>query len=155
EGEQELLHLAALSIATVETDAIAVVEHGRLEEAEDRVDAAVVEEPEAAHLVALEPVVARVHERDVRHAEHADLLVEVPQGSDLDDLLLVLEARVAVRAEEAVARVERVAADAVETKPATDRDAVGAPAAGHEVPPRLLIARQGVVDRPDRVRRQR
>ena len=74
---------------------------------------------------------------------------------DLDDLLLVLEARVAVRTEEAVARIERVAADAVEAEPVADGDTVGPPAAGHEILPRLLVGRQRVLDLPDRVRRQR
>ena len=53
EGEQELLHLTALRIATVETDAVVVVEDRRLQEAKDRVDAPVVQEAEAAYLVAL------------------------------------------------------------------------------------------------------
>ena len=56
-------------------------EDGRAEEAEDGVDAAVVQEAEAAHL--RRPgagVVARMSmNADVRHAEHADLLVDVAQ----------------------------------------------------------------------------
>ena len=50
------------------------------------------------------------------HAEHADLLVEVAQVRDLDDLLLVLEARVAVGAEVSELRLEPVAAVAGEAE---------------------------------------
>ena len=49
----------------------------------------------------MEAVVAAVEERHRRHAEHADLLVHVPEVRDLEDLGLVLEARAAVGAEEA------------------------------------------------------
>ena len=61
-----------------------VAEHVRPVEAEGRVDAAVVQEPEAAHLRALVAVVPRAASPDRRHAEHADLLVEVPQVRSLN-----------------------------------------------------------------------
>ena len=70
-------------------------------EAEERVDAAVVEEAEAAHLIALVAVVAGAEERDRRHPEHADLLVQVPQVRDLELLGLALDRRLAGRPEEA------------------------------------------------------
>src|SRR5207249_1784839 len=68
----------------------------------------VVQEAEAAHLVSLEAG-ARDARRAIREAEHTDLLVEVPEVRDLEFLLLALEGREAVRAEEAARDVERVA----------------------------------------------
>ncbi len=144
-----------MRVATGEPDAVRVVEHRRLEEAEDGVDAAIVQEAEAADLIALVAVVARVQERDRRHAEHADLLVQVPQVRDLHDLLFVLEARVAVGAEVALTGIGHVAAVAVEAEPVPERDAVGAPAAEEEIAARLLIDRERVVERAHGIRRQR
>ena len=79
EGEDELLEVArARSSSRMKTR--------RVQEVEDGGDAAVVQEAEAAHLVAL-MLAARgrdVDERHVGHAEHADLLVGVPQVRDLE-----------------------------------------------------------------------
>src|SRR5262249_57841471 len=125
-----------------------VVEDGRVQEAEDGVDAAVVEEAEATDLIALEHVVECIDLARRRHPEHADLLVEVAQVRDLHDLLLVLEARVAVRAEEALARIQDVTPGAVEAEILNDRDAVGAAAATEEITPCLLVGGEGVVERP-------
>src|SRR6185369_3344168 len=63
--------------------------------------AAVVQEAEATDLIALEAVVAGTEEQDLRHAEHADLLVQVTEVRHLQVLRLVLERRLAVGAEEA------------------------------------------------------
>jgi hypothetical protein len=69
-------------------------------EAEERVDAAVVQEAEAADLIAEEAVVARVDAASRRHPKHADLLVHVAEVRDLEVLGLGLEARAAIAAEE-------------------------------------------------------
>ena len=58
-------------------------------EAEEGVDAAVVQEAEAADLIAQEVVVAREDAERVRHPEHADLLVQVAEVRDLEELRLV------------------------------------------------------------------
>src|SRR5690606_33639670 len=88
EGEQELLDLTALGVArrsrweragVGEGAELEGVERGRLEEAEERVGAAVVQEAEAADLVALEAVVAGIEEGHPRHPEHPDLLILVPE----------------------------------------------------------------------------
>src|SRR5207249_1359348 len=101
--------------------------------------------------VAVPGVVARDQEVDatgargvVREAEHADLLVEVPEVRDLELLLLSLEGREAVRAEEPARDVEGVAGVAllrvdrrVEVEGLTRR----------------LRAGERVVERADRIRR--
>ena len=123
-----------------------VAEHVGAMEAEGRVDAAVVQEAEAAHLRALVAVVPRAHPRDRRHAEHADLLVEVPQVRDLEHLGLVLERGEAVGAEEARspgrARGSRCSSKTVSVTGPMKRVASGERRA-HEL----------VVERADRVRR--
>ena len=129
------------------------VEHDRVVETEEDIDAPIVEEAETPHLRTLRTVVAGVEELNRRHAEHSDLLVQVAQVRDLHDLLLVLEARVAVGPEEPLARIGHVAAVAVEAEPVAERDAVGAPAAEEEALARELIARERVVEGADRVRR--
>src|SRR5439155_10905693 len=86
------------------------VENHRVVETKEGIDAPVMEEPETPHLGTFRAVVAGVEERNRWHAEHADLLVGVPEVRDLEELGLVLEAREAVGAEEAEGRVEKVAA---------------------------------------------
>ena len=119
EGEHELLDVAAL-LVVLEADGRpadgVVAEDVGVEEAEEGVDGAVVQEAEAADLRALERQVERRDAGDVEHAEHADLLVEVAQVRDLDDLHLVLEARLAVGAEVAELGLEAVAALAGEAE---------------------------------------
>ena len=73
-------------------------EHAGAEEAEDGVDAAVVQEAEAADLRA-----AR-RRADAGRAEHADLLVDVPQVRDLEHLGLALERAEARRCRRSRAR---------------------------------------------------
>ena len=126
------------------------VEHDRVVEAEEGIDAPVVEEPETPHLGTFRAVVAGVEERNRWHAEHADLLVGVPEVRDLEELRLVLEAREAVGAEEAIRRVGVVAAVAGLHR-----------VRGHveeEVASRLLVGRErrvrrgGLFEQADRVR---
>src|SRR5262249_25432234 len=142
EREQELLDLAALRVAAAEADAVLVVEDRRLQEAEDRVDAAVVEEAEAADLIALVAVVAAGQDRELLQSVHAYLLAQLGEVPDFDDLLFVPEARVAVGAEETPARIGHVAPVAVEADVVAGRDAFGAPAAEEEVVAGLLIRRE-------------
>src|SRR5439155_2365063 len=71
EGEHELLELRTLGVVHAE--------HVGAVEAEERVDAAVVQEAEAADLPAEARGVAIPEEGHLRHAEHADLLVGVAQ----------------------------------------------------------------------------
>ena len=91
-----------------------VAEHDRAEEAEHRVDDAVVRQAEAADLVAEVAALGDVEEARVREAEHADLRIDVAQVRDLHDLRDAFEARLAVGAEEALGAVDDVAAVAVE-----------------------------------------
>src|SRR5262249_53593422 len=94
EREQELFDVASGRIvgeADVRTADVVVAEHRGVEEAEQRVDAAVVQKAEAADLRALEGQIERILAGDVERAEHADLLIQVAQVRDLDDLFLVLE----------------------------------------------------------------
>src|SRR5262249_34449872 len=84
-------------------------EHRRAEEARDRIDAAVVQEAESAHLLTHEGALGRADRRDRRHAEHPDLLVRVAQMRDLEVLRLAIERAVAIRSEEAYRSLEDVA----------------------------------------------
>src|SRR5207244_609403 len=68
------------------------VEHDRVVETEERIDAPVMEEAETPDLGTFCAVVACVEERNRSHAEHTDLLVGVPEVRDLEELRLVLEA---------------------------------------------------------------
>src|SRR5262249_697438 len=134
----------------------ATVEYRRVVEAEERVGAAVVEEPEAAHLYRLRrgrrteggsrdaAVVPRGDGVDRRHPEHADLLVQIPKVRDLQMLGLVLEAREPVGPEVAVRRVQRVTT--VAGLDGVGRDGV------EERLPCLLCRGEAVVEFPIRVR---
>src|SRR5262249_7259631 len=111
ERQDELLDLSSHGVRAApraESD----IAHDRIAEAEERVDAAVVQEAEAAHLVRLagegtgRAVVAGVDSGDRWHAEHAHLLVRVAQMRDLEILGLVLEGRQAVGPEMSVRRIE-------------------------------------------------
>src|SRR5262249_11623285 len=84
EREQELLDV--LPVGRVE-----ILEHGSRDEVEHGGHAAVVQEPEAPHLIADGGAAG--------DAGHADLLVEVAEVSDLELLRLALEGREAVGAE--------------------------------------------------------
>src|SRR5262245_66136902 len=76
---------------------------------EHGVEAAVVQEAEAADLVAFVIVVAGENaERRCRHAEHADLLIEVAEVRRLEELRLEVERDVARGAEEARVRRRRI-----------------------------------------------
>src|SRR5262249_12378426 len=161
EREQELLDVPAL-LVVLEADAraadLVVAEDVRVEEAEERVDRAVVQEAEAADLGALEAQVDRRHAGDVEITELADLLVEVPQVRDLHDLLLVLEAAMAVRAEVAERGLEAVAALAGEAELGAlerARESVREAGGGGERLSGRLGRRERVVERANRVRRQR
>ena len=110
-------------------------EDARAQEVEDRRHAAVVQEAEAADLLALvlRVVGQDVGEARVRRAEHADLLVGVLELRNLELLRLVVEGRLPERAEVALARVERVAAAAVrggvgDRAPVAEERAARAPA---------------------------
>src|SRR4029450_9022211 len=76
-------------------------EEGEVHEAIERVDAADMEEAEAADLIAHGHAGRLAEERARREAEAADLLVLVAHVGDLEDLRLDLEARLPVGAEEA------------------------------------------------------
>ena len=161
EGEQELLDLMPFRIAR-EADAgpahRVVGEDVGVEEAEQRVDAAVVKKAEAAHLGPLRRLIERPRPRHVELPEHADLLVQVAQVRDLDDLLLVLEAGAPVGAEVPELGLQAVTALAREAQRLAEERAGGAvrqPRPEKEVPPRLLRRRQRVVERAHRVRGQR
>ena len=108
------------------------------------VDAAVVEEAVAAHLLARLRPDAPVRQHP--HPEHADLRVEVAEVGDLHVLGLALEALPAVRAEEAGDRVAHVAGlagvPAVDVRELGVRETVG------------FLDAEGVVERPHGVRRQ-
>src|SRR5262249_56218139 len=112
-GEREVRGGAAL-VVVLEAEGraadLGVAEDVRVEEPEEGVARSVVQEAEAADLRTLEAEVERGHAEDVEVSELADLLIEVAQVRDLDDLLLVLEARVAVGAEVAESRLEAVTA---------------------------------------------
>src|SRR5215510_1146579 len=116
-----------------------------------------MQEAEATDLIALKAAVRRVEEAHFRGAEHAGLRVLVAQVWDLYDLGFVLEARVAARAEEALGRVQHVAAVTAkrELKNTGDNDAVGGPRAGEEIPSALLWRRQRVVEAAHRVGRRK
>ncbi len=132
-----------------------------MNEAEHRIQAPVVEEPEAAHLVALETVVTAEETGILGIPELPDLLIEVAQVGDLEELWIEVEAPAAVRAEEPGRRGVRVGVrvdlvatgagedGAVEIRSRRDTavDGVEEPAAG------LLIRAEHVVERPVRVRR--
>src|SRR5215813_5898240 len=115
-----------------------------------------MQEAEAADLIAQKAAVGRVKEVHSWGAEHAGLRVLVAQVRDLYDLGFVLEARVAARAEEALRRIQHVAAVTGERllKNARDNDAVGGPRAGEEIPSALLWRRQRVVEATHRVGRR-
>src|SRR4029077_16975412 len=82
---------------------------------------------------------------DRGHAEHPDLLILVPQVRDLQVLRLVLEGRQPVGAEVLLAWNKLVAAVA----------RLHAVTGGEvEVAARLLVRRQGAVERADGIRRQ-
>ena len=136
----------------VGADGARVVEDGRVEETEDRVGAAVVQESESANLVAFVRVFSALEERNGRHAEHSDLLIQVAQVGNLQDLFFVLETRVAVGSEEPESRRESVATVASESE-VRNVDAVGFARAQVEIRSALLIRSQRVVDRPHGVRR--
>src|SRR5207247_5135923 len=107
ERHEERLDLTALRVR-VATE----VEDARVQEVEDRIDAAVVQEAEGAHLVTHRARRRRLRAR--RHAEHADLLIEVPEMRDLELLRLALERREAVGADRhlvAEHTLERAAVD--------------------------------------------
>jgi len=93
EREHELLELRALGVVDAE--------HAGAVEAEERVDAAVVQEAESAHLGAEARRIAVAEEGHLRHAEHADLLIGVAQVGDLELLRLAFDRHEAVRTEEA------------------------------------------------------
>src|SRR5262245_545745 len=103
-----------------------------------------MQEAEAADLIAQKAAVGRVKEAHFRGAEHACLRILVAQVRDLYDLGFVIKARVAARAEEALGRVQHVAAVTAkrELKNTRDNDAVGGPRAGEEIPSALLWRRQ-------------
>ena len=130
----------------------------RVEEPEQGVDRSVVQEAEAADLRTLEAEIERGHAEDVEVSEPADLLVQVAQVRDLDDLLLVLEARVTVGAEVAEVRLEAVTALAGEPELlAEDRagGSVGQPRPQEDALAVCLGRIERVVEGPVRVRRQR
>src|SRR5262249_61068346 len=145
EREQELLDVAPLLIV-LEADArsadLVVPEDVRVQEPEERVDRPVVEEAEAADLRPLETEVQRRDARHVEVSELADLLVEVPQVRDLDDLLLVLEARVTVGPEVPELRLEPVAALAGEAELLVEERARGTVGQARAQGERLARARR-------------
>ena len=103
EGEHELLELPALRVAGPSKPTRSVVEDGRLQEAEDRVDAAVVQEAEAADLIALVAVVAGVRGTAIAGMPNMPTFWYMfRRCGTLKICVLVLEARVAVGAEEAL-----------------------------------------------------
>src|SRR6185369_16412668 len=68
---------------TAGVDARELVEPAHVDEPEGGIRGAVVQEAEAADLIALVVVVAAIDEGRLRHAEHPDLLVGVAQVGDL------------------------------------------------------------------------
>src|SRR5262249_18104495 len=114
-------------------------------EAEERVDATVVQEAEPPHLIALIAVVTGAEEGHRRHPEHADLLVGVAKVRDLELLRLALDRRATVGGVEGGGSVEHVAPGAI-LDAVRDRPEV-------EVVPRLLVRAEGIVEAADRVRR--
>src|SRR5215510_8688149 len=112
-----------------------------------------MQEAEATDLIARETTVGRVEEIHFRGAEHAGLRVLVAQVWDLHDLGFVLKARIAACAEEALGRIQHVAAVTVkrELKNTRDNDAVGGPWTDVEIPAALLRRRQRVVEAAHRV----
>src|SRR6185369_9265927 len=112
-----LHHLSALLVAVLragEADARPFLENDRVEEAEERVDAAVVQEAEAADLISFGHVVEGVDRMDRWHPEHSDLLIQIAQLRDLGDLLAVRDGPFPARPEEAQLGRRLVAAVAVE-----------------------------------------
>ena len=101
EREDERFDLAPLRI-------VGKGEHGCMQEVEDVVDAAVVQEAETAHLRPGRPG-ARKSRLHLRHAEHADLLVQIAQVGDFELLRLALEGGEAIGAELVQVPIELVA----------------------------------------------
>ena len=77
ERHDESLDVAALRVAAVEAGVRVGREHGGVEEPEQRVRRAVVQEPETADLRSLRRAVLGLEERRLDHAEHPDLRVRV------------------------------------------------------------------------------
>src|SRR5262249_17612907 len=99
-------------------------------------------------LISCKAAVICEEEVHLRVAEHADLRVYIAQVRNLDDLGDPLEAPVAPSAEEALGRIDHVAAVAVERGPADYRnvDAVSGTRTEVEVFATLLRHRQRVVE---------
>src|SRR3954469_7092205 len=79
-----------------------------MDEAEHRIQATVVEEPVAAHLISLETVVAAEEPGVLGIPELSNLLIEVAQMGSLEELWIEVEAPAAVRAEEPGSRGVRI-----------------------------------------------
>src|SRR5262245_46767549 len=99
-----------------------------------------MKEAEAADLIAHKAAIWRVKEVDFRGAEHAGLRVLVAKVWDLYDLGVVLKARIAARAEEALGRIQHVAAvtGGREINNTWDNGAFGGPRTEEEIPAELL-----------------
>src|SRR5262249_31487708 len=116
-----------------------------------------MQEAEAADLIARKATIWRAEEVHFRGAKHAGLRILVAQVWDLYDLGVVLKARITACSEEALGRIQHVAAVTVKRKLKNirDNDAVGGPRTEVEIPSALLWRRQRVVEAAHRVGRRK
>ena len=132
-----------------------------MNEAEHRIQAPVVEEPVAPHLISLETVVTAEKPGVLGTPELPDLLIQVAQVGNLEELWIEVEAPAPVRAEEPGrrgarigVRVDLVATGAGEDGAVEIRSRRDAAVDGVEkLAPGLLVRREHVVDPPVGVRR--